>query len=100
MGLGIPETSMATVAPKYSKAEFAKRGEMMYKGRVLPAIDARRDDGKLILIDIETGDYEIDADEMAAAERLRARRPKAQVWMRRIGSKPTRRFGGRVGAKP
>ena len=48
-----------------------------------------------VLIDIETGDYEVDADEMAASDRLLARHPDAQVWMRRVGSPYAYRFGFR-----
>jgi hypothetical protein len=47
------------------------------------------------LIDIETGDYEIDRDEIAASDRLFARRPDAQVWFRQVGSRYARRFGPR-----
>jgi len=52
-------------------------------------------DSDYLLIDISTGDYEVDADEMLAAERLRERRPDALVWMRRVGSPFGRRLGGR-----
>lgn len=87
---------MAAIEPKYSKVEFARRGEEIFAKSVLPKIDIKQNDGKLVLIDIETGDFEIDGDELAAARRLRDRRPQAQVWMRRIGRKAARRFGGRV----
>ena len=40
----------------------------------------------MVLIDIETGEYESDADEIVASDRLLAWRPDAQVWMRRAGS--------------
>ena len=39
------------------------------------------DDGRFVLIDIETGEYEVDEDEMAASDRLLARVPDAQVWI-------------------
>jgi hypothetical protein len=32
---------------------------------------------------------------MAACDRLRARVPDAQVWLRKVGSRFARRFGGR-----
>ena len=61
---------MAVTRPRYSKDEFAA-------------------------IDIETGAYEIDASELRASDRLEARVPDAQVWIRRIGSRYARRFGPR-----
>lgn len=45
------------------------------------------------MIDTETEAYEIDADELVAADRLLARHPDAQVWLRRIGSRHASRFG-------
>ena len=43
------------------------------------------DDGKYVAIDIETGDYEIDADDYAATGRMLARRPGARLWLMRAG---------------
>ena len=47
-------------------------------------------------IDLETEDYEVDVNEIAACDRLEARHPEAQIWMVRIGSRHVRRFGGRI----
>ncbi len=44
---------------------------------------------------IESGAYEIDADELAASDRLLARKPDAQMWLRRVGSRYAHRFGPR-----
>ena len=78
--------------PRYSKEEFARRGEDLYEREVLPHVRPEHD-GRFVLIDIESGDYEVDADEIAASDRLLQRRPEAQVWMRRVGSSYARRFG-------
>jgi hypothetical protein len=58
--------------PRYSKEEFARRGDEIYEREVLPNLTSD-DEGKYALIDIETGDYEIDRDEIAASDRLFAR---------------------------
>jgi hypothetical protein len=81
--------------PRYSKEEFARRGEEIFERDIRRQLGGA-DDEQFVLIDIETGDFEIDADEQAAFERLQARRPDAQVWMRRVGSPYARRFGGRL----
>jgi hypothetical protein len=78
--------------PRYSKEEFARRGDELYEREVLPRLRPE-DAGKYALIDIETGDFEIDRDELAASDRLLARKPDAQVWFRRVGSRYARRFG-------
>lgn len=79
---------------RYSREEVARRGDEIYESEVLPRLNPA-DDGKYALIDIETADYEIDRDEIAASDRLFARHPDAQVWMRQIGSAHARRFGPR-----
>ncbi|HEV7504058.1 MAG TPA: hypothetical protein VGS07_04035 [Thermoanaerobaculia bacterium] len=65
---------MGPTSPRYSKEEFARRGDKIYEREVLPRLTSE-DEGKYALIDIETGDYEIDRDEIAASDRLFARRP-------------------------
>jgi hypothetical protein len=81
--------------PRYAKEEFAKRGEAVFKKEIQPHVKGLnpRD---FVVIDIETGDYKVDADEDAASERLTARLPDAQIWMRRVGTRISRRFGGRT----
>ena len=83
----------AKQAPRYSKQEFAERGEAIFENEIRATLKGRnpRD---FVLIDIESGAYEIDPDEDVASDRLRARVPDAQIWMRRIGSRTARRFGG------
>jgi hypothetical protein len=49
-----------------------------------------------VVIDLETGAFEVDASEVAACNRLEASHPDAQIWMIRIGSRYVRRFGGRT----
>jgi hypothetical protein len=80
--------------PRYSKAEFARRGDALYEQQIGPLVE-RGNEGKFVAIDIETGAYEVDGDELAASDRLLARRPEAQVWLRKIGSRHVRRFGSR-----
>lgn len=85
---------MAALQPRYSMEEYARRGEEIFERVIRPHVQSE-DPTHFVLIDIETGDYEIDADEMAASDRLLARRPDAQVWFRLVGSPYARRFGPR-----
>ncbi len=85
---------MPVSQPRYSKEEFARRGDEIYDRDIRLRVEADNE-GKFVVIDIETGDFEVDADELGASDRLLSRRPDAQVWMRRIGSRYTRRFGPR-----
>jgi hypothetical protein len=86
---------MAVRQPRYSKEEFARRGDEIYETQVRSQVEAGNH-GKIVAIDIETGDFEVDQSEIAACDRLEARRPEAQIWILRIGSRHVRRFGGRT----
>lgn len=85
---------MTTAARKLDKEEIARRGDEIYEKSIRPSVRAE-DTGCYAVIDINTGAYEIDADEMAASDRLLARHPNAEVWLRQIGSRYARRFGKR-----
>jgi hypothetical protein len=50
--------------------------------------------GKMIIIEADSGDYEIDDLGVRAAKRLRARRPGGRYFGIRIGYKHAESFGG------
>jgi hypothetical protein len=85
---------MGSIKRRYSKEDFAQRGDAIYETTVRPRLKTD-DDGKFAAIDIESETYEIDEDELKAGDRLRARVPGAQIWMVRVGSRYVHRFGGR-----
>jgi len=91
---------VASTRPRYSKDEFARRGDTIYENEVRPHLKPD-DDGKFVAIDIETGAYEIAAEELAACHELRGRVPGAQIWLVRVGSRHVYRFGrGQVRGTP
>ncbi len=81
--------------PRYSKEEFARLGHEIYESRVRSQVE-EGNHGKIVAIDLETGNFEVDQSEIAACDRLEARHPDAQIWIVRIGSRHVRRFGGRT----
>lgn len=85
---------MTLLIPRYSKEEFSRRGDAIYERDILARV-GEGNEGKFVAIDIETGAYEVDANDLAASDRLRARVPDAQIWLKRIGSRFVRRFGPR-----
>jgi hypothetical protein len=84
---------MADPKRRYSKEEFARRGDAIYEKEVRPQIKAA-DEGKFAAIDIESGEFVIDADELRAGNKLRKRIPDAQIWMVRVGHRAVHRIGG------
>jgi hypothetical protein len=85
---------MASTKRRYSKEEFARRGDEVYEKQVRPHLKPQ-DEGKFAAIDIESGTYELDKDELKACDKLNARIPDAQTWLVRVGSRYVHRFGGR-----
>ena len=77
----------------YTAEEVASRGEALYEQRIRPHVEATHR-GKFVVVDIETGDYEIDADDLAATKRALAKRPDAVLYGVRIGSPTAYRLGG------
>ena len=61
---------MAVRQPRYSKEEFAKRGDLIYQTQILPQVEIDHH-GKIVAIDIETGAFEIANDTMTATRKLR-----------------------------
>ena len=85
---------MTATKRRYGKEEFAHRGDQVYETKVRPHL-TDSDDGKFAAVDIETGNYEVDADSLKACDKLTARVADAQIWLVRIGSRYLHRFGGR-----
>ena len=86
---------MAVRQPRYSKEEFAQRGDLIYQTQIRPQVETGTH-GNIGAIDLESGDFEVDAREIAACNRLESRHPDAQIWIVRVGSRHVRRFGGRT----
>ena len=90
---------MITRQPRYTKEEFARRGDEIYNRVIRPQVETEANKGKFVAIDIETGQWEMDADQMAAGDKLSARIPDAQTWMLRVGYGDLCRFGAGRGPK-
>lgn len=84
---------MSSVKPKYAKEEFARRGEEIFDRQIAEKV-CGEDPDRIVAIDIDSGDFEVDDEILDAVERLRKRKPEAQVWLRRVGSRSVMHFGG------
>jgi hypothetical protein len=76
----------------YDPEEGHRRSRDIYTRVVKPTLK-REDDWKFVAIDILSEDFEMDASCLAAADRLRLRRPNAQLWLERVGEPATFRHG-------
>jgi hypothetical protein len=50
--------------------------------------------GRLVSIDIHTGDYEVGDNLLETVEQLQARHPDAEIWTERIGYNAVHAVGG------
>jgi hypothetical protein len=85
---------MVVRQPRYSKEEFAQRGDRWYETEIRQKVEAGNH-GKIVAIDIETGAFELADDTITATDRLYERVPNAQPWVIRIGHRTVYRFGSR-----
>ncbi len=74
--------------------EIASRGQQFYE-RLLAQLgpDAR---GQYVVINVDSGEYEMDADDEAAAERATQRFGNAPLFAARIGYPAAYRLGSRL----
>jgi hypothetical protein len=79
---------------RFSLEEIGRRGQELYERAIRPLVETKENVGKQIVIDIETGDYEIDEDGLAASRRLLAKHPGAALFGARIGYNAVYTLGG------
>lgn len=82
---------MVVRQPRYSKEEFAKRGDEIYETQVRSQVE-EANHGKIVAIDIETGAFEIADEILDATSKLFKRIPEAQPWIVRIGHRAVHRL--------
>jgi len=78
--------------------EVVRRGQEIYEREIRPQVEASNQ-GKFLVINIETGEYEMDADDLAAAKRAKARFGNAALFTMRIGHPAAYRLGLRAQGK-
>ena len=79
---------------RFSGEEIVQRGEELYESRLRKLVETDENVGKIISIDIETGEYEVDVDPVRPAKRLQARHPDAAIYGKRIGYNAVFSLGG------
>jgi hypothetical protein len=80
-------------ASQSRKGDIAARGERIYQDRLRSQLEPQHR-GQFVVIDVDTGEYELDTDHLAASDRAAAKRPGAPLYAVRIGSPSLGRIGG------
>ena len=74
--------------------EIARRGRALYQREVRFLVETPENIGKVIAIDLNTGNYEIDQDLIEACDRLKAKHPDSVTWVARVGYDAVYAIGG------
>jgi hypothetical protein len=79
--------------PRYTSEEIVRRGQALYEQQIRANVEARHK-GAFLVLDIDTGEYEIDVSEVAALKRAKAKNPDAALYILRVGYPAAYRVGG------
>ncbi len=82
----MPQTRLAN-------EEIDKRGHALYE-RLRDRVETATNRGRQIVIDVESGDYEVGDDGLTISRLLLARRPAAPLFGARIGYNAVYAIGG------
>lgn len=80
--------------------DIARRGEAWYENHLRAAVETPENIGKMVTIDVDTGEYAIADRGIEASDRLRAKRPDALLYGIRIGYKASETIGGVLERRP
>ena len=76
------------------REEIARLGDEIYESDIRAKVEDDHD-GQVVAIDVDSGNWAVADSELAAAERLRERRPAAtDVWLLRVGYRAMASIGG------
>jgi len=81
----------------YTTAEIVRLGREIYERGIRAKVEHEHD-GEFVVVDIVTGEYEVDADDVAASDRALARNPEAVLYSLRVGRAAAYRIGS--GSRP
>ena len=82
--------------PRFTGDKIVERGQALYDQKIREKVEPQQN-GKFLVLDIETGDYEIDVNSYAAYERAAATRPDAPFYLLRVGFPAAVTLGAKVG---
>jgi len=74
--------------------EIAFRANQLYATEIRDKVEIEENIGKMVIIDIETGEYEVSSMGLQAARNLSHRNSNAQLFGIRIGYEVAVSFGG------
>jgi hypothetical protein len=83
---------------QYTDQEIVQRGQTLYEQEIRPKVEAEHK-GEYLIVNVETGDYVMDADDLVASKRAKAKYPNAPLFTVRVGYPTAYRLGGHFAVK-
>jgi hypothetical protein len=87
--------SVELASASSSLEDVAVRARAIYEREIGPELE-KEHRGKYLVIDVRSGEYEIDADGVAASDRAAAKHPDGEFFFMRVGSQTLGRIGFRA----
>jgi hypothetical protein len=81
----------------YPPGEIVRIGKELYEREVRPKVETDENVGKILVLDIESGEYVVDDDHVTAMRRAHAQHPDGAFYHLRIGYPALGRMGGSWG---
>ena len=82
--------------PQLDRHEVAKLGQEIYNRQIRDQVEVAENIGKIVAIDVETGEYEVGDDLVTTSLRSQAKHPNALLWAERIGFDAVYAVGGTI----
>jgi hypothetical protein len=73
---------------------IGRRAKLLYEQTIRPQVELPENIGKMAIIDVETGEFGVDATGLETSRRLHAKRPDALLYGIRIGYDVADALGG------
>lgn len=80
--------------PRYSSDEIVARGKALYEQQIRNRVEAENR-GRFLVINVETGEFVLDDNHLAASDRAAEKYPGAPLYTVRVGYPAVGRIGGR-----
>jgi hypothetical protein len=76
---------------RYTPREIIERGQQRYERDIRAKVEVHQ--GKMLALDIDSGEYALGDDSIMALDRLKAKVPEAPAYLLRVGFRSAVRFG-------
>ena len=74
--------------------EVKQKADQWYEQSIRNKVDTAENRGKILAVDVETGDYQVDTEHLQAGKLLRQRRPDGVFFFYQIGYPSMGKIGG------